>query len=207
MELFNGMFGRVGKDMCRLGVNGELAIKTGGRNGAPVVYKTFNVKSNALLNCDQFAYDVGAEWFFIIPTNKVERGDIIFVNGTPRCVMEVRDNKIETLSYEDGSVLTIIPERHIFMGKQYFYGKLVSLFGNMMNGKGGANNFMKYMMMSEMMKGNNANGNGTGMGNMLPMMMMMNTMGGNGGGFNLFEGLFDEDEVAEPEPEKEKEEK
>lgn len=69
----------------------------------------------------------------------------------------------------------------MFMGKQYFYGKIVSLFGNMMNEKDGMNNMMKYIMMSEMMKGN-SNTN-----SMMPMMFMMN------GGFN-FDGIFDMDD-------------
>ena len=50
---------------------------------------------------------------------------------------------------------------------------------------------MKYLMMSEMVKGN-----GTGNNSMLPMMMFMN---GNMG--NMFEGMFDFDsgETAEKE--------
>ena len=74
----------------------------------------------------------------------------------------------------------------MFMGKQYFYGKIVSMFGNMMSEKGGMNNMMKYMMMSEMMKGN-SNTN-----SMLPMMFMMN------GGLN-FNNIFDVDEEEEKE--------
>ena len=69
------------------------------------------------------------------------------------------------------------------MGKQYFYGKIVSMFGNIAE-DGNMNNMMKYMMMSEMMKGGTSN-----MGNMLPMMMLM----GNGGFANMFDGLFDTD--------------
>ena len=197
MEMFNGMFGRVGSGMCRLSVNGEIAIKTGGRDGSPIIYKTYNVKSGTLVNCDQFAYDVGSEWFFIIPTNKVSRGDIIFVNSKPHCVIEANGNEIKTLCYEDSTIATIVPEHHIFMGKQYFYGKLVSLFGNI-NSKGGTKNFMQYMMMSEMMKGMGGNAaGGNGMANMLPLMMMMN---GNGGaGFNPFEGFFDDAEDNEVE--------
>ena len=30
--------------------------------------------------------------FFVIPTNHVEKGDIILVNGLPKCVREVKDN-------------------------------------------------------------------------------------------------------------------
>ena len=52
-----------------------------------------------------------------------------------------------------------------------------------MKGKG-MNSMMKYMMMSEMMKGKS-----DAMSNMLPMMFLM----GNGGGAmdNMFEGMFD----------------
>ena len=75
------------------------------------------------------------------------------------------------------------------MGKQYFYGKIVSMFGNMMTEKNGMGNIMKYMMMSEMMKGGNSNQN-----SMLPMMFMM---GGNMD--NLFNFDFNTDTETEKE--------
>ena len=182
-NLFNGMFGKVAPNMCRMGMNGEIAIKTSGG------YKTYNVKTGTLTNCDNFAFDLGEDWFFIIPTNKVSKGDIILAGNRPRCVLEVKENTIKTFCYEDGTISEIAPEHHMFMGKQYFYGKIVSLFGNMMNGKGGMNKMFQYMMMSEMMKGGNGNAFG-GNNNWLPMMMMM-----NGGNFNFMNDLFeDEDE-------------
>ena len=174
-NMFNGMFGKVKPGMCRVSMNGDIAIKTS--NG----YKTYNVDTGHLMNCDNFAFDVGEDWFFIVPTNKVQKGDIILAGGRPRCVIDIEDNAIKTFCYEDGTIGTIVPEHHVFMGKQYFYGKIVSMFGNMMNEKNGMGNIMKYMMMSEMMKGN---GNNT-FSNALPMMMMMN------GGFNFMDGLFD----------------
>ena len=65
---------------------------------------------------------------------------------------------------------TIVPERHVFMGSTYFYGKIVSMFGNnFTKGKSGMNKIMSYMMMSEMMKGAN-NGTSNGMSAMLPFM-------------------------------------
>ena len=190
MELFNGnflngMFGKVAPGMCRISMTGKIAIKTSSG------YKCYDVKSGKLTNCDHFAFDVGEDMFFIIPTNRVVKGDIILASGRPRCVIEVGKNEIKTFCYEDGTIETIVPERHIFMGKQYFYGKIISIFGNMMSKDGGMNNMFKYMMMSEMMKGGNANGN-----NMLPMMLMMG--GGNG---SLFDGMFDFDNEEETEEE------
>lgn len=78
------------------------------------------------------------------------------------------------------------------MGNTYFYGKIVSMFGSdIIKGKKGTNNILKYMMLSQMMKGDNGstgmmNGNG-GMSSMLPFMMM----GGNMG--DMFDGMFDFD--------------
>lgn len=186
MNVFNGMFGKVAPGMCRVSMSGKIAIKTS--NG----YKAYDVETGKLTNCDNFAFDIGEDMFFIIPTNKVEKGDIIIASGRPLCVIEVTKNEIRAFSYENGTIETVVPERHIFFGKQYFYGKIVSMFGNMMSKKnGGMNNIFKYMMMSEMMKGNSNN-------NMMPMMLMMNGSGG------IFDGMFDFDN-SEDEEEKDDE--
>lgn len=182
-NLLNGMFGPVAPGMCRISMSGKTAIKT--NNG----YKVYDVEKNRLTNCDSFVFDIGEDWFFVIPTNKVQRGDIILANGKPRCVIEASKNEIKTLCYEDGTLETILPERHVFMGKQYFYGKIVSMFGNMAAGEKGMSGIFKYMMLSQMMGGNTA-GNSTNSfmsngNNMLPMMMLM-----NGGGGNFFDGIF-----------------
>ena len=50
-----------------------------------------------------------------IPTNKVEKGDIILVNGKPRCVIETDKTKITVINYEDSTIETVLPERHVFM--------------------------------------------------------------------------------------------
>ena len=170
------MFGKVGSGMVRMSMNGDMAIKTS--NG----YKTYDAESGALVNCDNFVFDIGSEMFFLIPTNKVQKGDITLASGKPHCVIGAEKNRIEALRYEDGSIVNIVPERHVFMGQTYFYGKIVSMFGNM-KGKG-MNSMMKYMMMSEMMKGKS-----DAMSNMLPMMFLM----GNGGSNmdNMFENMFD----------------
>lgn len=70
----------------------------------------------------------------------------------------------------------------MFMGNTYFYGKIVSMFGDNLFGKGakGTSQIMKYMVMSEMFKGNSGltAGSNNGMSSMFPMLMMMN--GGSG---------------------------
>jgi hypothetical protein len=177
-NMMNKYFGKVANGMVRLSMNGDMAIKTS--NG----YKTYDVTTGALTNCDAFVFDVGSEFFFIIPTNKVESGDVILAAGKPHCVIKAEANRIEALRYEDGSIVNIVPEHHMLFGKTYFYGKIVSMFGQVKGGKG-MKGMMKYMMLSEMMKGGNGNNN-----SMLPMMMLM-----NGGGMEeMFGGLFDMEE-------------
>ena len=181
-NFMNGMFGKIAPGMCRLSMSGGIAVKTSDGN-----YKSYNVKTKRLTNCNNFVFDIGEDFFFLIPTTKVEVGDIILQgNGKkPKCVVEVDNDKIQVINYDNSTIETILPERHVFMGSTYFYGKIVSMFGNdVFKGKEGTNKILQYMMMSEMMKG----GNGS-MGNMLPLMMMG---GGNGIG-DMFSGLFNFD--------------
>ena len=193
-NMLNGMFGKVAPGMCRLSMNGGIAIKT--NNG----YKSYNMKTGRLTNCDSFVFDIGEEFFFVIPTNKAEPGDILLVGGKPKCVIEAEKNKLTVINYEDSTVETILPERHVFMGNTYFYGKIVSMFGSdLIKGKKGTNKIMQYMMLSEMMKGNSGSG-GSGMSAMLPLMMM----GGNMG--NILEGMFDFGEDDDSEAEESEEE-
>ncbi len=181
-NMFNGMFGKVANGMCRLSMNGGIAVKTS--NG----YKTYNVEKKRLTNCDNFVFNIGEEFFFVIPTNKVAIGDIILVAGKPKCVIKADGETIKVINYEDSTVEDILPERHVFMGETYFYGKIVSMFGqNFMKGKKGMNKFMSYMMMSEMMKG--MNGSSSSMNNMLPFMMMGGNLGDMFG--DMFDGTMD----------------
>lgn len=196
-NILNGMFGKVAPGMCRLSMNGGIAVKTS--NG----YKSYNMKNGRLTNCDSFVFDIGEEFFFVIPTNKAEPGDILLVGGKPKCVIEAEKNKLTVINYEDSTVETILPERHVFMGNTYFYGKIVSMFGSdLIKGKKGTNKIMQYMMMSEMMKGNSA-GSGNGTNSMLTLMLM----GGNMG--NIFDGMFnfDEDNMEDNTEDEESEEK
>lgn len=186
MDMFNGMFGKVANGMCRLSMDGGIAVKTNGG------YKTYDLKTNRLTNCDNFVFNVGDEVFFVIPTNKVEPGDIILVSGKPKSVVSIDNDTIKVINYEDSTVENILPERHVCMGSTYFYGKIVSMFGpNLMKGKKGMNKIMSFMMMQEMMKsiGNNAGittgETNNGMNAMLPYMMMSGGMG------NMFGDMFD----------------
>ena len=186
-NLMNGMFGKVAPGMCRLSMSGGIAVKT-----SDGTYKSYNLKTQRLTNCGNFVFDIGEDFFFVIPTNKVEKGDIILVSGKPKCVIGVEDNQIKVINYEDSTIDTILPERHIFMGNTYFYGKIISMFGqDVFKGKKGTNKIMQYMMMSEMLKGNNSSNNG--MSSMLPFMLM-----GNSSGFgDMFSGMFDFDTEAD----------
>lgn len=181
LNSMNGMFGKVQAGMCRLSMAGGIAVKTS--NG----YKSYNLKTKKLTNCTNFVFDACDEFFFVIPTNKVEIGDIILVNGHPKCVIGVNKESIKVINYEDSTIDEILPERHVFMGNTYFYGKIVSAFGtDLLKGKGGMKNIMSYMMMSEMMKGNSG-GNGGGLSAVLPLMML----NGGSGVPNIFDGMFD----------------
>lgn len=199
---FNGLFGKIAPGMCRLTMNGNIAVKCS--NG----YKCYNVKKGTLTNVTNFCFNVGDEMFFVIPTNKVEVGDIILVQGKPKCVTEATNKVITVIDYENSEERKVIPERHVFMGSTYFYGKVISMFGNSFKQGKGLGNVMKMMMFSQMMGGGNA-GTGSGlMGNMGQMMAMSMFMGG---GNNPFEGIFDfsldaptdDDEDTEVEPKEE----
>lgn len=177
-----GMFGPVKGGLCRLTIDGNIAVKVNGG------YKAYNPVDKAFVNCDNFVFDVGDEMFFVIPTNTVTPGDIILAGGSepaPRYVLKVADDMITCINYKNGTVENIMPERHMFMGNTYFYGKITSLFGNMGGMFGasadGAQNVMKFMMMKQLMGGMT----GADGGNPMLMMMMM-----NGGGMNMFDNLF-----------------
>lgn len=178
---FNGLFGTVAPGMCRLTMNGNIAVKCA--NG----YKSYNVKKGTLTNVTNFCFNVGDEMFFVMPTNKVEVGDIILVQGKPKCVTEAGKKIITVIDYENAEVRKVVPERHVFMGSTYFYGKIVSMFGNAFKSGKGLGNMMKIMMFSQMMGGGNNSTNNNGFGQMMAMSMFM------GGKENPFDGMFDFD--------------
>ena len=172
------MFGKTEPGKCRLTMNGGIAVQCS--NGQ---YKTYNVKKGTLTNVTNFCFNIGDEMFFVIPTNKVEVGDIILVGGKPKCVIEATKKTIKVIDYENSEIREVVPERHIFMGSTYFYGKIVSMFGNAFKNGKGMGNILKMMMLQQMMGGKD--GGNSGLGNMFAMSMMM------GGKDNPFEGMFD----------------
>ena len=195
-NMFGGALGYTAKGMMRLGLNGEMAVKTGSDNNP--VYKTYNVKTGRLTNVTNFCFDIGHDFFFVIPTTKVVQGDILIVDGHPKCVIENNNNKtIKVMDYENSAIQEIVPERHAFMGKTYFYRKVVSMFGSsgfFKEGKG-TENMLKMAMkvkMFEVMAGK-SNGSNDGFGGLMPMLMMGNLFGGNSGGdmFGDFASMFD----------------
>ena len=172
---FNGLFGKVAPGMCRLTMDGDIAVKCS--NG----YKTYNVSKGVLTNVTNFCFNVGDEMFFVIPTSKVAVGDIILVGGKPKCVTEVNKNVITVIDYENSEIRQVVPERHVFMGSTYFYGKIVSMFGDSLKTGKGTENMMKMMMLSQMMGNGNDNYN---FGQLMAMQMFM------GKENNPFEGMF-----------------
>ena len=180
--MMDGICGRIAPGLCRLSMNGGIAVRT--RAG----YRSYDMENRRLVNCDGFAVDVGEDFFFVLPTNRVRAGDIILAGGAPRCVLSADGGTITAINYEDATVETLLPERHMLMGSTYLYGRIVSLFGrDGVRGKKGLGRMMKYMMLSGMIRGRE-----DGFGRLLPLMML----GGNGGFLDdLLDGFEDEEEA------------
>ena len=198
-------FGRIEDGLVRLGLNGQIAVKIGSD------YKYYNPKTKRLVNCDDFVFDIGSEFFFVVPTNKVKTGDIILVGNPakPAYVLAPEtDGEIKILSYEDSSIKHILPERHTFLGETYMYSKIVSFLGNKAFDK---NAIFKFMMMNSMF-GNKSNGGmfgGTNNNGMNPMMLMLMMNGSNpltsmfdftDSADGLFDGIFAEDTENDDKP-------
>lgn len=183
-KFFNGFFGKVQPGMCRLTMNGNIAIKCS--NG----YRTYNDKQQRLTNVTNFCFDMGSELFFVIPTMKVSEGDIILVEGKPKYVIAISKAYIEVVDYETSEIKKIVPERHVFMGSSYCYGKIVSIFGSNFKGGRGLKKIMKMMMLSQIFGGQNGGSSDFGMGNIGQMMMMSSLFGGNSD-MDFFNDMFD----------------
>lgn len=204
----NGMFGKFLKPikpgMVRIGLNGELAVKSGSG------YKTYNAKTKQLVNVQDFCFDIGQDLFICVPTAKVKVGDIIVLDDpdapqgvAPKCVTALEDGKtIKVMDYRTNEIQTIVPERHFFLGKMFFYNKIHSLIpiGDLAGSKG-TDKFGKLLGKMALMnaisgKGFNfGGGSGDGEGNGLNGLAMMALFGGGLGGDNEdlfdFSGMFD----------------
>jgi len=184
MNMFEGICGKVAPGLCRLSMSGGIAVKTSAG------YRAYDMEKKRLINCDSFVVDIGEDFFFVLPTNKVRRGDIILAGGAPKCVLSADDETITAISFEDAAVQTLLPERHVFMGSTYLYGRIVSLFGkNGVKGKKGMNGMLKYMMLSSLMKGKEG-----GLTGLIPLMLLS-------GKEDFMENLFDMDDDEEEEKE------
>lgn len=179
-------FGQIEPGKCKLTMNGNIAIQVGG------AYKTYNVAKGTLTNVTNFCFDPGFDMFFVMPTNKVKEGDIVLIDGKPKCVIETDKKTITVIDYESAEIKKIVPERHVFMGNTIFYAKIVNMFGNSFKGGKGMNGMLKMMMASKLMAGNTNSSDGGMFGNMgqlLAMNMMM------GGGNDMFGNMFSELEL------------
>lgn len=182
MNMMEGICGKVAPGMCRLSMEGAIAVKTGAG------YRSYDTETKRLTNCDSFVLDVGEDFFFVVPVNRVKAGDIILAGGKPHCVTAVGEDTITALNFEDATVETMVPERHMLMGNTYLYGKIVSLFGkNGVKGKKGMGRMMKYMMLSSFLKGKENSSSG-----LMAMMLL-------GGKDNFIDELFETDEDEEKE--------
>ena len=114
-DMFNGMFKPVANGYCKLGMNGKIAIKTSSG------YKTFDIKKKTLINCNSFAFDVdGAFW--VVPTFKVEEGDIIAID-IPNMKLDI---KVSDEELEERRKSYVKPEPNVKSGWLARYSTLVS---------------------------------------------------------------------------------
>ena len=77
--MFNGMFMKVQKGMCMLSPCGIADRTSSG-------YRSYDIKSGKLRNCDNLVFSFADGMFFVIPSTKVKPGDIILNGGKPACV-------------------------------------------------------------------------------------------------------------------------
>lgn len=198
-NVFDGAFGKA-EGVC-LAITGDPAVKC--KDGK---YKTYNLKKDRLTNISKYVFPGTENMFFIVPALKVKAGDLIYVADQLAFVVEVdsRGNRVKIVNFENNRIEEILPERHIFMEKVYFYRRVVSPIGNMMKKNRAA--IMKMAMMSQMFgtSGNtNAPGNpftsmfGDSGNNPLMSMIMFQSMGGSNIFESMFDGIIDESEEKE----------
>lgn len=185
----NNIFQKIENGKCRIALNGQIAIETS------TGYKTFSPDTGTLTNCCNFVASFGQDFFYVVPAAKVKKGDIILVNGTPRCVLDAEKNRLTVMTYETGTIETVIPERQMFLGNVFFYRKIMSPMLGMFGGKGKMNKMIRMMMMSDMMNNGGNGGNIGGNMNLMQLMMMQGMMKDMGDSIgDLFTGFDDADD-------------
>lgn len=189
--MFGNMMGSISQDQYRLSFDGQIAVRVMTKDGA--VYKTYDVNKNKLVTVGDFAIQGLQDTFFLVPTRKLKKGDIVLINGAPVCVISQEGNTIKAVSYTAAEVKTLLVDHILWFGKP-FYGKVTSMFkmmlGNGLSGDG--DGLMKMMVMSQLF----GNGDGLknifnfqndgqgGIGNLLMMSMLF------GKGESPLDGLF-----------------
>lgn len=185
-NMFHGMFGKIDKGLCAMSMSGGIAIKTS--NG----YKTYNIAKKRLTNVTNLCFDA-SDLFFVMPTSKVQIGDVILVAGKPKCVIGINDESIKCIDYENSEIREVVPERHVFMGSTYFYGKIVSLIGGAgLKGKGLMGKLLQLMVMKNFMGGTTGTDSMGGLGQLMMMQQLFGGMGGTGNGVD-FANMFNLD--------------
>ena len=90
-NMFGNMLGSISPDQFRLSFDGQLAVKV------KDTYKTYDVNKNKLVTVGDFAIQGLQDTFFLIPTRKLKKGDIVLIDNKPVCVLSQDGNNIKVL--------------------------------------------------------------------------------------------------------------
>lgn len=153
----NELCGKVAEGSVRLSMDGKLAVRT--QNG----YRVWDVDKKTMTNVQDLCLDMPGI-FFVMPSTKVVVGDVILLDGKFNCVIEVGESTIKAIAYADNQVKEFVPERRIFMGKTFFFGKVVNLLGNL----GGSGKLVKLTLLGQMLN----NGGDATTSQLMPLMLM-----------------------------------
>ena len=173
-SILNKCFKPVPNGNCKLGISGDIAIKT--TSG----YKIFDKSKNALVSCENFVLDIDSNMFIYIPTTSVKVGDIIISNGSAIYVTEVSGNKFVGINYETGVIEDIVLEKHIMFGNQFYLkiGSMLNILsGNKVDSDIFKNDSLKNIFMLQAMSGNSQMFGGNS--SLLPLMLMNDGLGGD----------------------------
>ncbi len=131
-SVFSNMLGKLEPDTVRMTFNGGIAVKTA--NG----YKTYDVVKKKAVNMDSLVMPEMSA-FLLLPSTKVNSGDIILRDGAFYSIISVNEaaNELVGYNYESGKKETLVRETHCFLGNTYFYSKLVSPILSFFGGKPG----------------------------------------------------------------------
>lgn len=153
----NEICGKVSDGSVRLSMDGKFAVRT--QNG----YRVWDTEKKTMTNVQDLCLDMPG-LFFVMPSTKVTIGDVILLDGKFNCVIETSEATIKAISYADNQVKEFVPERRLFMGRTFFFGKVINLLGNV----GGSNKLVKLTMLGQMLN----NGGDPSTSQLMPLMLM-----------------------------------